>query len=55
MILNENRLIYNRLADCSTNTAESLSNDYIDNINEVIDDILVSEDSLLVDSDNSIL
>jgi hypothetical protein len=51
MILIENRLINNSLVDGSTNTGESLTNAYIDNINEIIDDILVSEDSLLVDSD----
>lgn len=51
MILIENRLINNSLVDSSTNTSESLPNDSIDNIYEIIDDILVSEDSLLVDSD----
>jgi len=51
MILIENRLINNSLVDSSTNANESLSNDYVNNINEIIDDILVSEDSLLIDSD----
>ncbi len=51
MILIENRLINNSLVDGSNNESESLSNDHVDNINEIIDDILVSEDSLLVDSD----
>ena len=50
MILIENRLInqsliYNSVANASLNA------NYIDNINEIIDDILVSEDSLLIDSD----
>ena len=51
MILIENRLINNSLADSLTNASESLSNDNVDNINEIIDDILVSEDSLPIDSD----
>ena len=51
MILIENRLINNSLADSSTNASESLSKDNVDIINEIIDDILVSEDSLLIDSD----
>jgi len=51
MILIENRLINNSLVDSSTNSSESLSNAAVDNINEIIDDILVSEDSLLIDSD----
>ena len=51
MILIENRLINNSLVDSSTNANESLPNDYVNNINEIIDDILVSEDSLLIDSD----
>ncbi len=51
MILIENRLINNSLVDSSANASESSPNDYVNNINEIIDDILVSEDSLLVDSD----
>ena len=51
MILIENRLINNSLVNSSANASESSPNDYVDNINEIIDDILVSEDSLLVDSD----
>ena len=51
MILIENRLINQSLVDGSTNISKSLSTDNIDNINEIIDDILVSEDSLLIDSD----
>ncbi len=51
MILIENRLINNNLVDRSTNASESLPNDSVDSIYEIIDDILVSEDSLLVDSD----
>ena len=51
MILIENRLINNSFVDSSANESESLHNDYVDNINEIIDDILVSEDSLLIDSD----
>ena len=50
MILIENRLINQSLTDNSVATA-SLSPNYIGNINEIIDDILVSEDSLLIDSD----
>ncbi|CAN5756527.1 hypothetical protein BH23THE1_BH23THE1_36270 [soil metagenome] len=49
MILIENRLINQSLNDNSANT--SLHSDYIENINEIIDDILISEDSLLIDSD----
>jgi len=49
MILIENRLINNSLMDISANT--SLHYNYVKNINEIIDDILVSEDSLLIDSD----
>jgi hypothetical protein len=49
MILIENRLIKNNIVDISTN--ESFSASYIENIDEIIDDILVSEDSLLIDSD----
>jgi hypothetical protein len=49
MILIENRLIDNSLTDRSANT--SVPSNYVNNINEIIDDILVSEDSLLVDSD----
>jgi hypothetical protein len=49
MILIENRLINNSLIDSSANT--SLHSNYVNNINEIIDDILVSEDSLLIDSD----
>lgn len=49
MILIENRLINNSFIDSSANT--SLHTNYVKNINEVIDDILVSEDSLLIDSD----
>ena len=49
MILIENRLINNSLMDSSANT--SLHSNYVKNINEIIDDILVSEDSLLIDSD----
>jgi len=51
MILIENRLINHSLIDGSTNASKSLSNNNIENINEIIDDILVSEDSLLIDSD----
>lgn len=51
MILIENRLINHSLVDGSTNSSKSLSTDNIDNINEIVDDILVSEDSLLIDSD----
>ncbi len=51
MILIENRLINNSLVNSSANVSESLPNNYVNNINEIIDDILVSEDSLLVDSD----
>jgi hypothetical protein len=51
MILIENRLINHSLIDGSTNASKSLANDNIENINEIIDDILVSEDSLLIDSD----
>jgi len=43
MILIENRLINNSLMDSSANT--SLHSNYVKNINEIIDDILVSEDS----------
>jgi hypothetical protein len=49
MILIENRLINNSLTDRSANT--SVQSNYVNNINEIIDDILVSEESLLVDSD----
>lgn len=49
MILIENRLINNSIINISTN--ETFHFDYIKNINEIVDDILVSEDSLLVDSD----
>jgi hypothetical protein len=49
MILIENRLINQSLNDNSANI--SLHSNYIENINEIIDDILVSEDSLLIDSD----
>lgn len=49
MILIENRLINNSFIDSSANT--SLHTNYVKNINEIIDDILVSEDSLLIDSD----
>ena len=49
MILIENRLINNSLMDSSDNT--SLHSNYVNNIDEIIDDILVSEDSLLIDSD----
>ena len=49
MILIENRLINNSLMDSLANT--SLHSNYVNNINEIIDDILVSEDSLLIDSD----
>lgn len=49
MILIENRLINNSLMDSSSNA--SLHSNYVNNINEIIDDILVSEDSLLIDSD----
>ncbi|MDN5847873.1 MAG: hypothetical protein L0H53_16560 [Candidatus Nitrosocosmicus sp.] len=51
MILIENQIINNSLVDSSTNARESLLYDSVDNINEIIDDILISEDSLLVDSD----
>jgi hypothetical protein len=50
MILIENRLINQSLSDKSVGAALLYSN-YTENINEIIDDILVSEDSLLVDSD----
>ena len=49
MIFIENRLINQSLNDNSANT--SLHSNYAENINEIIDDILVSEDSLLIDSD----
>lgn len=49
MILIENRLINQSLNENSANT--SLHSNYIENINEIIDDILVSEDDLLIDSD----
>ena len=49
MILIENRLINQSLIDNSANI--SLHSNYIENINKIIDDILVSEDSLLIDSD----
>jgi hypothetical protein len=49
MILIENRLVNNSIANTSTN--ETFHFNYIKNINEIVDDILVSEDSLLVDSD----
>lgn len=49
MILIENRLINQSLNDNSINA--SMHSNYIENINEIIDDILVSEDSLLIDSD----
>ena len=49
MILIENRLINTSFIDSSANT--SLHTNYVMNINEIIDDILVSEDSLLIDSD----
>ena len=49
MIFVENRLINQSLSDNSANT--SLHSNYTENINEIIDDILVSEDSLLIDSD----
>jgi hypothetical protein len=49
MILIENRLINNSFIDSSADT--SLHTNYVKNINEIIDDILVSEDSLLIDSD----
>jgi hypothetical protein len=51
MILIENRLINNSLVNSSADASESSPYDYVNNINEIIDDILVSEDSLLVDSD----
>lgn len=50
MILIENRLINQSLSDNSVGAASLYSN-YTENINEIIDDILVSEDSLLIDSD----
>ncbi len=50
MILIENRLINQSLYDNSAANA-SIHSNYIENINEIIDDILVSEDSLLIDSD----
>lgn len=50
MILIENRLINQSLSDNSIEAVSLISN-YTQNINEIIDDILVSEDSLLIDSD----
>ncbi|MGI0000460.1 MAG: hypothetical protein ACRD6Q_04480, partial [Nitrososphaeraceae archaeon] len=49
MILIENRLINNSFTDSSANT--SLHTNYVKNINEIVDDILVSEDTLFIDSD----
>ena len=49
MILIENNLINQSLVDVSANT--SLHFNYVENINEIINDILISEDSLLIDSD----
>src|SRR5215210_4322614 len=49
MIFIENRLINQSLYDNTANG--SLHSNYIKNIIEIIDDILVSEDSLLIDSD----
>ncbi len=49
MILIENRLINGTIVNSSTNT--SLNSIYSDNINEIIDDIIVSEDTLIIDSD----
>ena len=57
MILIENRLINQSLDDHSATAAAnavadmSLQLNYTENIDEIIDDILVSEDSLLIDSD----
>ena len=56
MILIENRLINQSLYDDSglNNDAAgniSFQSNYTENIDEIIDDILVSEDSLLIDSD----
>lgn len=51
MILIENRLINQSLVDNSLATESLLTSNYIKNIDEIIDDIVVSEDSLLIDSD----
>ena len=62
MILIENRLLNQSLYDNSglndnasatttTTVNMSLQSNYTENIDEIIDDILVSEDSLLIDSD----
>lgn len=50
MILIENRLINQSLYDDFAATM-SLQSNYTENIDEIIDDILISEDSLLIDSD----
>ena len=51
MILIENRLINQSLTDDNSVATASLYPNYIENIDEIVDDILVSEDSLLIDSD----
>ncbi|MDQ3084348.1 MAG: hypothetical protein M3Q77_05975 [Thermoproteota archaeon] len=49
LILVENQLINNSLTSNDNN--ESLTVDYIKNIKDIVDDIIVSEDSFIVDSD----
>lgn len=54
-ILIENRLINNSISgnniDISNSSDKSLAFDYIKNIEKIIDDIVISEDSFVVDSD----
>ncbi len=49
LILIENRLINNSLTSNDNN--QSLTFDYVKNIEDIVDDIIVSEDSFIVDSD----
>ncbi len=49
LILVENQLINNSLTSSENN--QSLTFDYMKNIEDIVDDIIVSEDSFIVDSD----
>ncbi|MBA3750819.1 MAG: hypothetical protein H0X03_08040, partial [Nitrosopumilus sp.] len=50
-ILIENRLINNSIAVAGNDSNQSLAPGYIKNIEKIIDDIVISEDSFVVDSD----
>lgn len=50
-ILIENRLVNSSISDTTTNINNTFLSDYIKNIKDIIDDIIISEDSFVVDSD----